>query len=153
MSEQIQPTGWGSVKFGKGNTAAQRHGAHNMAVIEPRAREIVIDLTERYPHLDTADTAIVFSYAKLIAQDERLTAYLDEHGEIFDLGRDKGRVRGAVQFQLEVRRQLLKTAVELGLTPRSRAALSRDLGSAGKSAVDLAAAQEEFLKQKRANGE
>lgn len=108
------------------------HGAKSPRVVEPVAREIAEQVKQAAPYLQDAKyAAMVESFATTQAQLRLLHAWLAQRG----LVNRKGRPWGAADLLVRLERLALEQARELGLTPRSRASLGRDLAGTG---VDLA---------------
>ena len=132
--------------FQKGHTLTLKHGAHSPRNIDPRRDEIVASLREVMPHLNNEGyTPQLMRYGKTLAQLERLDEWLDDHGLI---GKG-GSVKPATKLRLDLDKLALGQATALGLTPASHAKVLRDLGDAGKSQIDIAQAQQEFLREQR----
>ncbi|KNA92730.1 MULTISPECIES: P27 family phage terminase small subunit [Gordonia] len=132
--------------FKDGNECALRHGAHSPKLVNPRRDEIVAGLRQAMPHLDNEGYGPQLSrYGTTLAQIERLDAWLEEHGVI---GKG-GSIKPAAKFRADLDKLALNLAGALGLTPVSHARVLRDLGEAGRSQVDIAKAQEEYLREQR----
>jgi hypothetical protein len=115
-----------------GNILRLQHGAQSPRTVEPVAAAIAEQVLEVAPYLrNPIYAAMVESFATTQAQLRLLHAWLAQRG----LVNRRGRPWGAADLLVRLERLSLEQARELGLTPRARAALGRDLAGTG---VDLA---------------
>ena len=123
------------------NARAVKHGAYAAVTaheLDGKTREIFDALGEDAPvrevdgALPAADTLVVRMLAEVMVRRERVRVTELRHG----LETPDGRLRGVVEYGLRLDGQALELAKELGMTPRSRAALGLDLARAER--VDLA---------------
>jgi hypothetical protein len=131
----------GAGAAGTENRRAITHGAYAaiaVAELEVKTRELFDALASDAPvrtpdgGLPAFDGMIVRQLAEaLIRRDRvRLTELL--HG----LESPDGKLRGVVEYGLRLDAQILEYAKELGMTPRSRAALGLDLARSSRATLD-----------------
>jgi hypothetical protein len=131
---------------------AIRHGAYAAVSEEDltgKVRELVEAIGEDLPVREPdggvpgADAIPLRLLGESLIRRERVRETEVRHGiEAAD-----GKLRGVVEFGLRLDAQIIRLCVELGLTPRSRAALGLDLARAESAAArsldaDLAASRE-----------
>lgn len=116
------------------NTNRLRHGVYATVTdhLEPRAQELA-DLIAAEPHINETDHMAVVSAARLAARVEAMDRDLTERG----LTTKGGAVRSMVDIYLRGERRLQEALDALGMTPRARAAFTRDLVQAGSLAEDI----------------
>jgi phage terminase small subunit len=90
-------------------------------------------LLERDGSLPAADGVVVRLFADALARLDLIHEYLGHHG----WQDEDGNPRPVLEYEARLRREALECARELGMTPRSRAALGLDVVRAG-AAFDLA---------------
>lgn len=122
------------------------HGAYAAITeteLEGKTRTIFDALAARAPVRDTEtgglpahDTVAVRMLAEVMVRRDRVRATELAHGLEIASGPSKGRLRGVVEYGLRLDAQALELARELGMTPKSRAALGLDLARAQR--LDLA---------------
>lgn len=123
--------------FKPGNTVAMTHGARSARVIEPMAAEIANATIEVNPHLqEDRYREAVLEYARLVAKVERLEEWLDRNGQLDS----DGKVRGASDYALKLRKTMSNQAERLGLTPLSAARLGKDTAAAKLDVTKILAA-------------
>lgn len=131
-----------------GNGRAVRHGAYaavTEAELSGKVRELVealgadLPVRERDGGVPAADGLAL----RLLAENRVRRARVAESELRHGIEAPDGKLRGIVEFGLRLDREARALAVELGMTPRSRAALGLDLvraQSASEQLADLAAA-------------
>jgi hypothetical protein len=118
--------------FEKGNRAAVKHGAKGR--LDPKKLEVktqaIVDalsaaapVRDRDGRLPAADVVTVKLLADALVRLDLLGEWLGQEG----LFTEDGDVRPALDLERRLRSQALEVAAELGMTPRSRAALGLDL--------------------------
>lgn len=126
-----------------GNARALRHGAYARITereLDGRVRLLVDAIGEDLPVRDSdggvpAQDAIPLRLlAESLIRRERVRETELRHG----IEAPDGKLRGVVEYGLRLDAQILRLAVELGLTPRSRAALGLDLVRAQSASERLA---------------
>jgi hypothetical protein len=86
--------------------------------------------------LPRQDTIVVRQLAEALVRRERIRESELRHGiEAAD-----GKLRGVVEYGLRLDNQITKLAIELGMTPRSRAALGVDITRVASTMADEVAA-------------
>jgi len=115
-----------------GNVLAMVHGATSERVVAPVARKIVEEVLAVAPYLhDPAYRNLLDVYAATLARHRLLEAHVAKRGMV----NRRGRTYGTTDLLMRHERSVLELARELGLTPRARAALGRDVAA---GAVDAA---------------
>ena len=121
--------------FERGNLAALKHGAYSPRRVEPLARELVEAVLPSVSYLDDPSyAASVWAWARAEARVQLLDEHLSEHGFLDE----RGNLRPAVDGLLRSERIAAEMRARLGLDPRSRAKLERDLSASARDRVDLA---------------
>lgn len=124
-----------------GNDRTLRHGAYAMVVadrIDAKVAAMFEALAADAPVRDSgglpaADGPVVRLLAEVLCRLDDVTEFLGRRG-----WQDrKGNPRPALAVESRLRSQALTLLIELGMTPRSRAALGLDIVRAG-AALDLA---------------
>jgi hypothetical protein len=105
------------------SSTALKHGARSAILIPPRAEELAEGLREIVPTLTEADEPMIRLAATTMAQVERLTDYLEQHG-ILD---GRGNPRPCTRFYFAAINSLHRQLRDLGCTPVSRAGMGYDL--------------------------
>jgi len=118
-----------------GNTIAVKSGAYSPRVVEPLAVEILGELVAARPDLaaypgEIAALARLEARAALLDRDLAARGLYDKRGKLRD---------SALREWRACERQAADLRRELGLSPRSEAALRRDQVAAVATAVDLEA--------------
>lgn len=72
---------------GEGNTLAVKHGAHSLALVQPRAQEIADHLRPHVPRYTERLEPLLNMTALWMARIERAEAWLAEHGDTDKKGR------------------------------------------------------------------
>jgi hypothetical protein len=124
-----------------GNQRARSHGAYAQVVaasLDAKVRTIFEALAADAPvrengALPAADAVVVRLLAETLCRLDSVSEFLSRRG----WQDDKGVPRPAIVVETRLRDQALDLARELGMTPRSRAALGLDLVRASQ-ALDLA---------------
>lgn len=140
-----------------GNQRARRHGGYAAvaaARLDAKTREVFDALSADAPlreagQLPAADAALVRLAAECLCRLEDLSANIRDHG-LLD---GKGEVRGVVELEGRLRREAASYLSDLGMTPRSRAALGIDLLHAGADLATLMAADAEAERREREAGD
>jgi len=127
-----------------GNANARTHGAY-AAITEAQLRDEELKVYEALASdapvraddggLPREDTLVVRQLAESLVRLQRISTHLVARG----IERDDGSLRPAVELELRVRGHVLDLCRELGMTPKSRAALGVDLvrvASAGDRLAD-----------------
>lgn len=118
--------------FAAGHTLTLRHGAFSPRSVEPLAAELIEGTIAEGGYLAEPDyRPAVEAWARAEARCILLDAWLQEHG-LLDA---KGRPHPAAEYAGRLERLAAEHRSRLGLDPRSRAALGKDVSSTG---VDLA---------------
>lgn len=134
-----------------GNKRGLRHGAHaepDPLLAAGKAEALAAVLAAAAPVRDelgglpAADRAMVVLLAKTLCRLESVSEWLDEQGPLDR----RGKPRSALRAESKLSNQAVSYLKELGLTPRSRAALGLDLARV----VDLATAMSEPDADRRA---
>lgn len=129
----------------KGNQYTVRHGAYQrIAQEELDAKTLELfdalgqDMPVRAPDggLPRHDTVIVKQLAEAMIRRERVRTTEAADGFEVTSGPNRGKLRGVVEFGLQLDRLILSYLQELGATPRSRAALGLDLARAHRTLED-----------------
>jgi len=123
---------------GAGNTIAVKSGAYSPRVVEPLAVAIFGELVEARPDLagypgDLAALARLEARAALLDRDLADRGLSDKRGKLRE---------SALREWRACERQAAELRRELGLSPRSEAALRRDQVATMATAVDLDAVRE-----------
>jgi len=131
----------------KGNSRPLRHGADSVVALAARTDEVYAELAKRVPvreagTVPAADETVLRMLALNLARIESVTAWIEEHGELDS----KGRPHPAAERLDRLTNRTLVLLRDLGMTPRSRAALGVDLARS----VDLVKAMSEPDPQRRA---
>jgi hypothetical protein len=122
---------------------ARSHGAYAVLKrerVEQKTREVYDALAADAPlrdgngELPRADAAQVALLAECLCRLEDVSANIRDCGVFEQRGRRKGQLRPVVDFERALRREASGYLQELGMTPKSRAALGVDLAAT----VDLA---------------
>jgi hypothetical protein len=126
----------------RGNVLGLRHGAYariTEAELDATTRQIYEAVAQDAPvraadgGLPSHDSLVVRQLAEALVRRQRVTT-----SEIRRGIEDKdGRVRGVVEYGLRLDDQILSYCKELGMTPRSRAALGLHLVTAASAAERL----------------
>jgi phage terminase small subunit len=124
-----------------GHRRALVHGAYASVArdrIDAKARAVFDAIAADAPvrengGLPAADGVVVALLAEALCRLDDIGAYLSMHG----WADEHGSPRPVLDAERSLRGQVLSLCVELGMTPRSRAALGLDLVRAGQ-ALDLA---------------
>jgi hypothetical protein len=111
--------------FGRGNTAAVRHGAQATLALQPRAAEIADDLRLIVPAVSDADEPAIRVLALLLARLEAANAWLAERETIF--ANKRGEVWPVLKLVGSWENSATRLFDQLGLTPTARARLGVDL--------------------------
>lgn len=128
----------------RGNRIGLRHGAYariTEAELDDKARLIFDALAADAPvraadgGLPRHDSLVVRMLAENRVRRQRIAVEELRHGVE---GKD-GRLRGVIQYGTRLDDQAMALAIELGMTPRSRAALGLDLVTAASAAERLEA--------------
>ncbi len=136
------PGKWGPAKgtreaFGTGHTVTLKHGAVSPRMVEPRAAELADAATRAVPFLaDVTFARSVLGWARAEARCDLLAEYLEREG-LLD---DKGTPRPAADLAARYERLASDARSKLGLDPKSRVALEKDLAQAGLGHARLEAA-------------
>jgi len=127
-----------------GNRLSTTHGGYTRVLadtLDAKVRDVFNALAQDAPlrengGLPCADTVVVRLLAECLCRLDSVSADLRDHG-----WRDRatGEARTAVEVEQRLRREALSYAIEMGMTPRSRA----QLGLAVARTVDLATAMSE----------
>jgi hypothetical protein len=134
-----------------GNKRGLRHGAHaepDAVLAAGKAQALTDVLAAAAPVRDgagglpEADRAMVVLLARTLCRLEAVGEWLDANGPLDR----RGRPRSALRAESKLSNQAVAYFKELGLTPRSRAALGLDLARV----VDLASAMSEPDPERRA---
>lgn len=116
-----------------GNQAARTHGAYARVaddLIDDKVREVATALAEDAPVKDADgglpahDAPLVRLFAEVLCRVDSVAAYLRDHGILDNRGRLRVR---ELDIERQLRREAADYAAEMGMTPRSRAALGLDL--------------------------
>ena len=135
--------------FKPGHTKSMKHMARSERVVAPLAAEIGNSLLQEHDRLrNPLYRESVLEYARLLAQQELLEKWLDEHGLIVESGDKAGKVQPAAEYLLKVRKQASNIADRLGLTPLANARLGKDTASAQ---ADLVAVYAQMLAEQKDN--
>jgi len=121
-----------------GNQRGRTHGVYAAiaeAELEAKTRQVFAALAADAPVRDVdgglpaPDALVVRMLAEVMVRRERVRVEELRHG----LETRDGRLRGVVEYGLRLDAQALEYAKELGMTPRSRAALGLDLARTHRS--------------------
>jgi hypothetical protein len=125
-----------------GNSRALSHGGYAAIArerLDTRVREVFEALSADAPlrghdgELPAADVVVVQNMAEAMCRRDDVRDNIRDYG-LFD--QKTGDLRPALDLERRLRREILKYADALGMTPRSRAALGLDLARTGS--FDLA---------------
>jgi hypothetical protein len=129
--------------FEKGNDAALQHGGYSLLGIGDRANEIADQVRPTMPVASVADEPVLLLLATTLARIERANAAVEAVDAASDplggylaasdsptLAPDLARLRQDLRAWIGLARRL---SADLGLSPRSRAALGLDIASAQRA--------------------
>lgn len=133
--------GAGDAGAGVGNSRAVTHGAYARiaeAELEANTKRVFDAIAADAPVRTAADALpahdgmIVRQLAEALVRRDRVRLTELRHG----LEAPNGKLRGVVEYGLRLDAQILEYAKELGMTPRSRAALGLDLARSSRATLD-----------------
>ncbi len=120
-----------STTFGRGNTAALRHGLKSgpiTASARARVRAEIRDvLVAGLPHLDAADMPLIDVATDVISDLRQLRTYIDNRGGLVNR---KGNPLGCAGLYGTLLRQAVAIFDRLGIGPAARASIMGSLGTA-----------------------
>lgn len=136
----IPARGYSWEPFAAGHTLTLRHGAFSPRTIDPLAAELIEGTIAEGGYLAEPDyRPAVEAWARAEARCILIDAWLQERG-LLDA---KGRPHPAAEYALRLERLAAEHRSRLGLDPRSRAALGKDVSSTGVDLARLMAASAE----------
>jgi hypothetical protein len=124
--------GYSWAPFGRGNTAATRHGVWSSRQVDPVVGELVAGLLAERPELDAYPEA-VYGWARAEARCLLLAEWTARHGLLDDEGKPTVALRYVGTFE----RLAAEQRARLGLDPRSEAELAQTRSDAMRNLVDL----------------
>jgi len=114
--------------------AALRHGAYSPRKVEPLAAALVESAQGQVSYLgDPAYATALWAWARVEARVQLVDEYLTDRG-LFDT---KGRPLPAVDTLRSFERLAAELRSRLGLDPRSRAKLERDLSAGARDRLSI----------------
>lgn len=120
---------------GEGNTLAVKHGAHSLALVQPRAQEIADHLRPHVPRYTDRLEPLLNATALWMARIERAETWLAEHGDLDRKGRLQPVHARLSTWYSELRRCLSALGMDntARLGPVAAIDLARELAQLGTS--------------------
>jgi hypothetical protein len=120
------PKGQRAPMFTAGNAASRTHGAYMDRNVDPVARQLVEQVVELVHYLsEPSYEPAVWAWARAEARVLILAEWLDKHGPLDENGVPRPALAALLQFE----KLAVTHRTRLGLDPRSRAELGRDVAA------------------------